>query len=358
MDIIKATKKYEQWVADRIPVVKPDLRFKHEQMALSPFHFLRATYYRWAQLWPEICADFAQAPRVLAVGDLHVENFGTWRDAEGRLIWGVNDFDEVSELAYTNDLVRLAVSAMLATSENALRTPAKDACEAILTGYRTAMSEGGTPYVLSEKHCWLRDIAESDLRDPVHFWRKMDTLPSAGNAVPVSARQAMRELMPSDGLRPKLVRRRAGLGSLGRQRFVALADWAGGRIAREAKALLPSACNWACGGKGPAEIMYQVAIDQAVRCPDPFVHLCGHWIVRRLSPYCSRVELASLPAKREELQLLQAMGFETANIHLGTRPGRAAILRDLNRRKPGWLYIAARDMRDMVEHDWKKWKNR
>jgi len=31
---------------------------------------------------------------VLAVGDLHVENFGTWRDAEGRLIWGVNDFDE------------------------------------------------------------------------------------------------------------------------------------------------------------------------------------------------------------------------------------------------------------------------
>ena len=69
MDIIKATKKYEQWVAERIPVVKRDLRFKHEQMALSPFRFLRATYYRWAQLWPEICADFAQAPVVLAVGD-------------------------------------------------------------------------------------------------------------------------------------------------------------------------------------------------------------------------------------------------------------------------------------------------
>jgi len=35
---------------------------------------------------------------VLAVGDLHVENFGTWRDAEGRLIWGVNDFDEAWRL--------------------------------------------------------------------------------------------------------------------------------------------------------------------------------------------------------------------------------------------------------------------
>jgi hypothetical protein len=104
--------------------------------------------------------------------------------------------------------------------------------------------------------------------------------------------------------------------------------------------------------------MYQVAIDQAVRCPDPFVRLCGHWIVRRLSPHCSRVELASLPAKREELQLLQAMGFETANIHLGTRTARAAILRDLDRRKRGWLFAAARDMRKSVEHDWKKWKNR
>src|ERR1039458_5738131 len=34
------------------------------------------------------------APKVLAVGDLHVGSFGTWRDTEGRLSWGVDDFDE------------------------------------------------------------------------------------------------------------------------------------------------------------------------------------------------------------------------------------------------------------------------
>ena len=56
----------------------------------------------------------ARAPRALAVGDLHVENFGTWRDVEGRLIWGINDFDEAWRLPYTNDLVRLATSALLA----------------------------------------------------------------------------------------------------------------------------------------------------------------------------------------------------------------------------------------------------
>jgi hypothetical protein len=38
----------------------------------------------------------AGAPVVTGVGDLHVENFGTWRDADARLVWGVNDFDEAA----------------------------------------------------------------------------------------------------------------------------------------------------------------------------------------------------------------------------------------------------------------------
>ena len=72
--------------------------------------------------------DADRAPQVLAVGDLHVENFGTWRDMEGRLVWGINDFDEVYELPYTIDLVRLAASAHIAIRESRLeiapKTPA------------------------------------------------------------------------------------------------------------------------------------------------------------------------------------------------------------------------------------------
>jgi adenylate cyclase len=37
-----------------------------------------------------ICPELKNAPRVLCVGDIHTENFGTRRDAQGRLIWGVN----------------------------------------------------------------------------------------------------------------------------------------------------------------------------------------------------------------------------------------------------------------------------
>src|SRR5579862_7895683 len=114
MDILEATHGYESWLERHVAVVRKDLARKHERMAESPFVFLRGTFYRWVQLWPSVCASLAGAPRVLAVGDLHVENFGTWRDVEGRLVWGVNDVDEACELAYTHDLVRLATSAILA----------------------------------------------------------------------------------------------------------------------------------------------------------------------------------------------------------------------------------------------------
>ena len=146
-------------------------------MAEAVFPFLRATFYRWMQIWPEVCPDLAKAPRVLAVGDLHVENFGTWRDLEGRLVWGVNDFDEAAVLPYTIDLVRLATSALFAIEEGHLAVKPKDACASILQGYEESLAHGGRPYVLEEENAWLRQIATGVLRDPVHFWKRMDSLP-------------------------------------------------------------------------------------------------------------------------------------------------------------------------------------
>ena len=119
-------------------------------MAESPFPFLRATFYRWVQRWPEVCPDLAAAPAVLSVGDLHIENFGTWRDAEGRLIWGINDFDEAYPMPYTIDLVRLAASAILASGENHLSLDPEDACDAILAGYSETLDQGGCPFVLAD----------------------------------------------------------------------------------------------------------------------------------------------------------------------------------------------------------------
>src|SRR6266705_4138088 len=189
--------------------------------------------------------NMVKAPQVLAVGDLHIENFGTWRDAEGRLIWGVNDFDEAAELPYTNDLLRLATSAILGAEEGHLALKPKEACNAILDGYGKSLAEHGGAFVLEEEHKWLRQIATGELRDPVPFWKKMDGLPEVKSAIPASAREALEHLLPAQTLNYRVVRRVAGLGSLGHVRLVALTETYGGKIAREAKALVPSSVYWA-----------------------------------------------------------------------------------------------------------------
>jgi hypothetical protein len=356
MNIVKATRRYEKWLAQHTSVLDADLRLKHAAMAEAVFPFLRATFYRWVQLWTKVCPELAAAPRLLAVGDLHVENFGTWRDIEGRLIWGVNDFDEAYNLAYAIDLVRLATSALLAGEAQHLAISAREACDAILEGYSRSLNEGGLPFVLGEKHKWLRLVAESELRDPVHFWARMDKLPTLRNEIPASAREALEHMMPERGIPYRVAHRVAGLGSLGRMRFVALAEWHGGKVAREAKAVVPSAVYWAMGEEGPAEILCQPIITRSVRCPDPFVQVRGKWIVRRLSPHCSRIELQSLNAAGQELKLLHAMGWEAANIHLGTKEAIRSVKAHLRKQKAGWLYAAAKKMAEAVKQDWQDWR--
>jgi hypothetical protein len=356
MNVVKATARFERWLASHAPLVKPDLRVKHRKMAEAVFPFFRATFYRWVQLWPEICLDLAKAPTILAVGDLHVENFGTWRDVEGRLIWGVNDFDEACELAYTNDLVRLAASALLAIEEGHLAAKGKDACAEIVDGYSKSLAEDGHPFVLEEDNRWLRQIALNELRDPERFWKKMDALPTVHGEVSPGALDALEHLLPHLGLPYRLARRVAGLGSLGHLRYVAIAEYQGAKVAREAKMLAPSSVYWAYGLKGPAEILYQAILARSVRCLDPFVQLRGRWIVRRLSPHCSRIELADLPTDREECRVLFAMGWETANIHLGSRAVVKNIRKHLNQQKSNWLHAAAIQMAAVVRQDWQVWR--
>ena len=79
--------------------------------------------------------------------------------------------------------------------------------------------------------------------------------------------------------------------------------------------------------------------------------LRGRWIVRRLAPDCSRIELSSLPTRHDATRLLHAMGFETANVHLGTHDPKS-IQADLKKRRPLWLHAAAIAMVKSVELDW------
>ena len=347
-DIHEATASYEAWLATQMRLVPQDLDTKHDRMAAAAFPFLRATFYRWMQLWPRLCPELASARRVLGVGDLHIENFGTWRDAEGRLIWGCNDFDESCPLPWTLDLVRLATSALLAIGDGVVDTPAEDVCATILSGYRKGLETGPRPYVLGERHEWLRTLALEALRDPVRFADKMKALPKPDYNVPGRLAEAMAARMPEEGLELSFRHRVAGLGSLGRRRIVAIGTWYGGVVVREAKALSPSACVWA-GGEGDETLFYDEVTARAERCPDPFVGLWRRWIIRRLAADASSIDIDRLPRGKER-KLFQAMGRETANVHLGS--ARKAVLRELDDLPIDWLEGAARRMEKAVRADW------
>jgi Uncharacterized protein conserved in bacteria (DUF2252) len=353
-EVVAATAAYEAWMRRRIAVVAPDLKHKHEAMAASAFEFMRATFYRFVPLWQRSCPELTHAPKLLAVGDLHVENFGTWRDAEGRLAWGVNDFDEAYQMPYTIDLVRLAASALLAIREDRLRIGASEACAALLEGYGAMIgAEGGAGFVLEEKHPALRVMALGEERDPERFWQKL----GANKAVkaPAAVRRMLRRAVPEVEGELRILHRVAGLGSLGRPRYVAIGRAQGGMIAREAKAMLPSAFAWANGIEEERFFCGRLAA-RAVRSCDPFYGTEKAWVLRRLAPHCTAIPLADFPKRRDERRILEAMGRETANVHWGTPDKIGLIRRDLKRREGSWLRAAAATMADATLQDWRAWR--
>ena len=310
-------------------------------MRESAFVFLRGTFYRWMQLWPERLASLDEAPRVLGIGDLHLENFGTWRDADDRLIWGVNDVDEACRVPYTLDMVRLATSALLAIREGHLAITGRSACDAILEGYGSSIDAGGKPLIIEHKHAWLRHAALTRARDPErtqHYWDKLAANPPAIGGVP---RSKLRASIPHPDSLCTVRRPVAGVGSLGRRRFIALGAGPDGRpAAREAKAVLPSAAAWARNEKRPRIYITELLHD-AVRIADPCFVVSRSWIIRRLAPDSARIELHDLPADRDELKLLGGKRRKIAK-HLASLPHR-------------WLEHAAEEMASATTEDFRVW---
>jgi hypothetical protein len=348
---------YESWLRAQLKrdIVERDLRKKWKKMKGGPFPFLRATYWRWAETILDVCPELASAPQVLAVGDIHLENFGTWRDADGRLVWGVNDFDQAAEMPYSIDLVRLATSALLARPA---RGPAgKDICAAILQGYRRGLSDP-RPLVLDEKRAWLRDLVVVPEEDRAHFWKGIDELKPDKKGLAARYRKAIVSAMPDRTSEiAKFCPRSAGTGSLGRPRWVGVADWLGSRVVREAKALVGSGWTRIPGRGSPRLRCKEIAFGR-YRAPDPWYDVANGVVVRRLSPNNRKIEIEKQPDELLDPRMLRAMGYELANIHLGTGNRRKAIMRDLSKRKKGWLRQAARSAIKFVKRDYQQWSGR
>ncbi|MEO3474145.1 DUF2252 family protein [Roseomonas sp. CAU 1739] len=342
--IVAAADAYDDWLRDQLggDAIEEDLADRRRKMAKGPFPFFRATYWRWAETVGKDWTPDRPGQAVLAVGDIHLENFGTWRDAEGRLAWGVNDFDEAAVMPWPLDLLRLATSALLARDAGPAVAGQADA-RAIMAGYHAGLSIP-RPIVLDHDFAWLRGQVMA-VRDE-KAWKKQEEArsefwtskmappdPMPDRRPPARMIEALLASLPPGASITGVWPRSAGAGSLGRPRWVLRADWQGGPILREAKAMLPSA--WLRVVPAAPFLCRAAEVAQgAYRAPDPFLTFHDGVAVRRLSPNNSKLEAKDHAERLLDPEMLDAMGRDLAGIHAATPGAAAHILAEIAQGKP------------------------
>ena len=345
-EITGSVAHYEDWLREQLgdELVAADLARKHDRMRSSAFAFLRATYWRWSESIGSICPEALLAPPILSIGDTHLENFGTWRDADGRLVWGANDFDEAAVMPYVLDLIRLAASAMLASNAG----PKGAISDAIWNGYAAGIA-APAPVILERDHRWLREAILLPEKERAKWWIKLDR---PAGPVPLRFETALAAAMPERDLAITTAARSAGTGSLGRPRFVAVAEWLGGPVVREAKATLPPA--WGIFGPGKScSIRVSEIAAGCNRAVDPQYRVLDGLVVRRLSPNSRQIEADDAGDLLTSPDMLKLMGKEIAGCHAGHSALLAGVRDDVTRRDGRWLEKAARAAVDAVLRDYK-----
>jgi uncharacterized protein (DUF2252 family) len=114
-------------------------RRKFRKMAASPFAFYRGSA---SVFYADLTGDYADdrflndhTGRVWIHGDLHAENFGTYMNSSGRLVFNVNDFDEAYVGPFSWDLKRFSASVALIGYAKAL---SDDAITGLVTAFANA----------------------------------------------------------------------------------------------------------------------------------------------------------------------------------------------------------------------------
>ncbi|BBH17662.1 hypothetical protein Back2_19490 [Nocardioides baekrokdamisoli] len=339
----KITHDYESWLRRQIPVIDADLETKHAQMKADGFTFFRATYYLWLARVAEQVPEVLRATTAPIVGDLHAENFGTWRDDSGDLRWGVNDLDELARGAWLLDPLRLAASAAMSPHLD-LRT--KDIADLVLEGYSTAVA-GPSPRLSGARH--LAALVPT-FKDSDAFFKKL-TAGAATADVDEAVRQAAAATVPGDWS-PSWHVRQAGAGSLGHRRVVGVGRTAEGWAAREAKQLDPGTAAWARSYSDhlpiPAPDLYP-AVVRTLDAPRASARVAG-WQLRALAPDEVRIELSGL-ADADVTLVLKSMGAAMASVHGVDRQAFEAAQREARALDPDVFRGYVKTMKQTIEQD-------
>jgi hypothetical protein len=154
-------------------------------------------------------------------------------------------------------------------------------------------------------------------------------------------RDALARSLPDDARIVRFASQTKGSGSLGRPRFLAVAEWNGGRVVREAKAYVPSAWIWAHRKKEPRESWFIDLARGSFRSPDPFLRAKAGFAIRRVAPDARKIELADVSGRSPAGRFLAAMGADVAAVHAAD-PRSPKVLDDLETRSGPWLLRAVK----------------
>jgi uncharacterized protein (DUF2252 family) len=143
-DIVATIRAFNR---DRLPQL---VARKYAKMSDNAFAFLRGSCHLFYQDWPQD-SSLNLAPQVWICGDLHLENFGSYKGDDRQIYFGINDFDE-SELApCTWDLARLTTSILLAVENLELdRDRGQQLAQMYLTKYANTLTTGNIRAIVAD----------------------------------------------------------------------------------------------------------------------------------------------------------------------------------------------------------------
>lgn len=320
------------------------LAMKYAKMQQSPFVFLRGACHLFYAALPDTPL-FRQAPLTWACGDLHFENFGSYKGDNRQVYFDINDYDEGALAPASWDLVRL-LSSIRCGADDLKLTPAaaKQVSRDCLDAYCRALSRGKPRWVeretasgmISELFAKLQNQKRADFLDKrttlkgKHRQLKLDGI----KALPASAAERKKvehfmQQFAATQATPKffevidVARRIAGTGSLGVERYVVLIEGKGSPDSNyllDIKEARPSSLSAPLAERGikqpdwPDAASRIATIQQRLQAIDhaflQAVSLAGQaCILRDLQPSEDRVAITAWGKKLENLsEVVASMG--------------------------------------------------
>jgi uncharacterized protein (DUF2252 family) len=371
------------------------LALKYKTMQKDPLAFLRGTCHLFCEDWPH-AGHLNDAPSVWVCGDLHIENFGTYKGDNRLVYFDISDFDEALLAPCTWDLARLATSILVAAQMHGLkRKRALVLCDDLLDAYAAALRDGKARWIERATAQGLIKTALHGLetRTRLAFITKRTTSKSGRLALRIDGthtlsisdadRKRVQRFMHDFAARqpfPKffkmidVARRIAGTGSLGLERYTILINGRGtlaGHFLLDLKYAPGSALAGYVKAKQPrwdTEARRVVAVQRRMQAIVPAllqaVTISSRpYVLRELMPTQDDLDLSTWNGKKVPLEfLMRDLGFLVAwsELRSGGRDGSAtadeliafAAERRWRKRVLDW----AQEYQAVVVRDWKRFR--